>query len=79
VSEPDIIKNALEAVRGDDPELARDALMLALAEHPERLDLVHTLAIMELQKGTQRSRRSTASASTIADTGRCTRRTPTTR
>jgi tetratricopeptide (TPR) repeat protein len=51
VSEPDIIKNALEAVRGDDPELARDALMLALAEHPERLDLVHTLAIMELQNG----------------------------
>jgi tetratricopeptide (TPR) repeat protein len=51
VSEPDVIKKALEAVRGDDPEQARDALMLALTEHPERLDLVHTLAIMELQNG----------------------------
>ena len=51
MSEPEVIQNALEAVRGDDPEKARDALMFALTEHPDRLDLVHTLAIMELQNG----------------------------
>ena len=51
MSEPEVIKNALEAVRGDDPDKAREALMLALTEHPERLDLVHTLAILELQNG----------------------------
>ena len=51
MSEVEVIKNALEAVQGDDPEKAREALMLALTEHPERLDLVHTLAILELQNG----------------------------
>ena len=51
VSEPEVIQKALEAVRGDDPDQAREALMLALTEHPDRLDLVHTLAIIELQNG----------------------------
>lgn len=51
MSEPVVIKKALEAVRGDDLEEARSALMEALTEYPERLDLVHTLAIIELQVG----------------------------
>ena len=51
MSEPEVIQKALTAVQGDDPEAAREALMLALTEHPERLDLVHTLAIIELQNG----------------------------
>ena len=51
MSEPEVIQKALKAVQGDDPEEAREALMLALTEHPDRLDLVHTLAIMELQNG----------------------------
>lgn len=51
MSEPMVVKKALEAVRGDDLEEARSALMEALAEYPERLDLVHTLAIVELQVG----------------------------
>ena len=51
MSEPEVIRNALEAVQGDDPEKAREALMLALADHPDRLDLVHTLAVIELQNG----------------------------
>ena len=51
MSEPEVIRNALEAVQGDDPDKAREALMLALTEHPDRLDLVHTLAVIELQNG----------------------------
>jgi tetratricopeptide (TPR) repeat protein len=51
VSEPELVKAALEAVRGDDLEAARAALVIALTAHPERLDLVHTLAIIELQSG----------------------------
>ena len=51
MSEPEVIQKALEAVRGDDPDEAREALMLALTEHPDRLDLVHTLSIIELQNG----------------------------
>ena len=51
MSEPMVVKKALEAVRGDDLEEARGALMEALTEYPERLDLVHTLAIIELQVG----------------------------
>ena len=51
MSEPEVVKRALEAVRGEDLEEARSALMEALAAHPERLDLVHTLAIIELQVG----------------------------
>ena len=51
MSEPEVIQKALEAVRGDDPDEAREALMLALTDHPERLDLVHTLSIIELQNG----------------------------
>ena len=51
MSEPEVIRSALEAVQGDDPDKAREALMAALTEHPDRLDLVHTLAIMELQNG----------------------------
>ena len=51
MNEPDVVKKALEAVRGDDLNAAREALMAALTEHPERLDLVHTLSIIELQSG----------------------------
>ncbi len=51
MSEPEVIRNALEAVQGDDPDKAREALMLALTDHPERLDLVHTLSVIELQNG----------------------------
>ena len=51
MSEPEVIQKALTAVQGDDPDVAREALMLALTEHPDRLDLVHTLAIIELQNG----------------------------
>ena len=51
MSEPQVIKKALEAVRGEDLNEAREALMAALTEFPERLDLVHTLSIIELQSG----------------------------
>ncbi len=51
MAEPDIIKRALEAVQGDDLEAAREALFSALAEHPDRIDLVHTLSVIELQSG----------------------------
>ncbi len=51
MSEPEVVKRALEAVRGEDLEAARSALMEALTEFPERLDLVHTLSIIELQVG----------------------------
>lgn len=51
MSESPIIEKALAAVRGDDPEAAREALLEALREHPDRLDLVHSLIIMELQVG----------------------------
>jgi len=51
VSEPEVVKKALESIRGDDLDAARDALMAALTEYPERLDLVHALSIIELQAG----------------------------
>jgi tetratricopeptide (TPR) repeat protein len=51
LSESNVIENALEAVKSGDPEKAREALMAALTEHPERLDLVHALAVTELQLG----------------------------
>jgi tetratricopeptide (TPR) repeat protein len=51
VAETEIIKKALLAVQGDDLDAARDALFAALTDHPDRLDLVHTLAIIELQSG----------------------------
>ena len=51
MSDTPIIEKALTAIRGDDPEAAREALLAALSEHPDRLDLVHSLIIMELQVG----------------------------
>jgi len=51
VAETEVIKKALLAVQGDDLDAARDALFAALTDHPDRLDLVHTLAIIELQSG----------------------------
>lgn len=51
MAESEIIKKALMAVQGDDLDAARDALFAALVDHPDRLDLVHTLAIIELQSG----------------------------
>ena len=51
MSEPDVVKKALDAVRSNDLDSAREALMQALTEYPERLDLVHTLSIIELQSG----------------------------
>jgi tetratricopeptide (TPR) repeat protein len=51
MAEPDLIQKALSAVQGDDLDAAREALFAALTEHPERIDLVHTLAIIELQSG----------------------------
>ena len=51
MSEPDIITQALEAIQGDDLDAARTALLAALTEHPDRMDLVHSLSIIELQSG----------------------------
>ena len=51
MSEPDVVKAALEAVRGDDLDVARAALIEALTAYPERVELVHSLAIIELQSG----------------------------
>ena len=51
MAEPEIIQKALDAVQGDDLEAAREALFAALTEHPDRIDLVHTLSIIELQSG----------------------------
>ena len=51
MSETPVIEKALAAIRGEDPEAAREALLEALSEHPDRLDLVHSLIIMELQVG----------------------------
>ena len=51
MGEPDIIRQALEAIQGDDLDAARTALLAALTEHPERIDLVHSLSIIELQSG----------------------------
>ena len=51
MSEPDVVKAALEAVRGDDLDAARAALIEALTAYPERVELVHSLAIIELQSG----------------------------
>ncbi len=51
MAESEVIKKALLAVQGDDLDAARDALFAALTDHPDRLDLVHTLAIIELQSG----------------------------
>ena len=70
MGEPDIIRQALEAIQGDDLDAARTALLAALTEHPERIDLVHSLSIIELQSGrpeqaldlVERARQSCASA-----------------
>ena len=46
-----LIEKALAACREGDPEAAKLALVEALREHPGRLDLVHALAVVQLQLG----------------------------
>lgn len=46
---------AMEALRGDDPVKAAQALQAALAEDPERLDFIHALAVTELRLGEPQS------------------------
>lgn len=46
-----LIEKALSACREGDPEGAKLALVEALREHPGRLDLVHALAVVQLQLG----------------------------
>jgi len=46
---------AMEALRGDDPMKAAQALQAALAEDPERLDFIHALAVTELRLGEPQS------------------------
>jgi tetratricopeptide (TPR) repeat protein len=46
-----LIDAALQAVQQGKPEEARDALIAALREHPDRLDLVHALAVTVLRLG----------------------------
>jgi tetratricopeptide (TPR) repeat protein len=51
VGEDALIDKALAAVREGEPEDARLALVEALREHPGRTDLVHALAVIQLQLG----------------------------
>lgn len=46
----DISAKAMQALRGDDPDLASRTLRKLLAEAPERLDLMHALAVTELRR-----------------------------
>jgi len=46
-----MIDAALAAVKDGSPEEARDALIAALREHPDRLDLVHALGVTVLRLG----------------------------
>ncbi len=46
-----LIDAALEATKQGSPEEARDALIAALREHPDRLDLIHALAVTLLRLG----------------------------
>ena len=51
MSDNPLIEKALEAVREGEPEAAKLALVEALREHPDRIDLVHALAVVQLQMG----------------------------
>jgi len=51
LSDDPLIEKALAEIRGQDPNAAKLALVEALREHPDRIDLVHALAIIQLQLG----------------------------
>ena len=51
MAEDALIEKALTAVREGEPEEAKLALVEALREHPGRIDLVHALAVVQLQLG----------------------------
>jgi Flp pilus assembly protein TadD len=46
----DISAKAMQALRGDDPDLASRTLRKLLTEAPERIDLLHALAVTELRR-----------------------------
>lgn len=46
----DISAKAMQALRGDDPDLASRTLRRLLAEAPDRLDLLHALSVTELRR-----------------------------
>ena len=46
-----LANKAMEALRGDDPMAAARALQEAVEANPERLDLIHALAVTELRLG----------------------------
>ncbi len=46
----DISAKAMQALRGDDPDLASRTLRKLLADAPDRLDLLHALAVTELRR-----------------------------
>jgi len=47
----DISAKAMQALRGDDPDLASRTLRKLLAEAPDRIDLLHALSVTELRRG----------------------------
>lgn len=47
----ELADRAMEALRGDDPVKAAQALQDALQANPERLDFIHALAVTELRLG----------------------------
>ena len=51
MAEDALIEKAFTAVREGEPEEAKLALVEALREHPGRIDLVHALAVVQLQLG----------------------------
>jgi hypothetical protein len=46
----DISAKAMQALRGDDPDLASRTLRKLLKEAPDRIDLLHALAVTELRR-----------------------------
>ena len=46
----DISAKAMQALRGDDPDLASRTLRRLLADAPDRLDLLHALSVTELRR-----------------------------
>lgn len=46
-----IAEDAMKALRGDDPVKAAQALSAMLKQNPERIDLIHALAVTELRMG----------------------------
>jgi hypothetical protein len=46
-----IAEDAMKALRGDDPVVAAQALSAMLKQNPERIDLIHALAVTELRMG----------------------------